>query len=287
MKFTYLALLKLFESRKVTMQDVQRNIGGSYLESLEGFERGYNYGGQKSLNGLAMMTVFLDNSRVIEQRTSSIEGLELTIEDFLDRFTNYGCYCWILGPLRGVIGGGQTKDAIDSLCGELYKCYKCLNIDFGAKDTMFQYNVNLIENNDGQRELECVDGDNKDACLCDVMFAEKMSVVNSQCEADLANGVTDSMFCVNDEFRTSNGGGNFDPFDNSADGCLKVNMDNHNAKDACCGEYPDRLPFDSGNRECCQMSHNDGVSSFTQDKIVPAFTCEDRGGSLVEVLLED
>ena len=35
--------------------------------------------------------------------------------------------------MRGVIGGGQTKDEIDGLCGELYKCYKCLNIDFGSK----------------------------------------------------------------------------------------------------------------------------------------------------------
>ena len=38
----------------------------------------------------------------------STEAFELGIQDFLDRFTNYGCYCWIIGPLRGVIGGGQV-----------------------------------------------------------------------------------------------------------------------------------------------------------------------------------
>ena len=178
MKLFYPALLKLAEPRVGMMQEVQRIFGGNFLDALPGFERGYNYGGEKSLNGLAMMTVFLDDSNIMLQRTTSIEAFELTIQDFLDKFTNYGCYCWILGPMRGVIGGGQTKDAIDSLCGELYKCYKCLNIDFGSKDTMFQYSVDLIEHEDGSRELQCLDGVNKDACLCDVMFAKKMAVVN-------------------------------------------------------------------------------------------------------------
>jgi len=62
-------------------------------------ERGY-FGGPKSLHGLAMMTVFLDTSKIVEQRTDSIEALELTVSDFLDQFTNYGCYCWILGKIE-------------------------------------------------------------------------------------------------------------------------------------------------------------------------------------------
>ena len=62
------------------------------------------------------------------------------------------------------------------------------------------------------------------------MFAEKLSVVNSNCAADIQNGVVDSPNCINEDFRTVNGGGFFDPTDNSADGCLKINMDDHNAK---------------------------------------------------------
>jgi len=282
MKLSYLALLNFAEPRQVSSNEVNRTFGGSFLESLPDFERGYNYGGEKSLNGLAMMVVFLDASNIIRQRTSTIAAFELTIQDFLDNFANYGCYCWILGPMRGVIGGGQTKDAIDSLCGELYKCYKCLNLDFGSKSTMFEYNVNLIEHADGRRELECQEGENINACKCDVMFAEKMAVVNQQCEADLDNGVQNSQFCINEDFRTEAGGGTFDPFDNTAGGCLKLNMEGHNAKDNCCGVYPDRLPFDSMSRECCRFTNNDGAQVVQQDRIVPAFTCEDRGGFLVE-----
>ena len=49
-----------------------------------------------------MMTVFLDTSKIVDQRTDSIEALELTVSDFLDQFTNYGCYCWILGKIKSL-----------------------------------------------------------------------------------------------------------------------------------------------------------------------------------------
>ena len=47
--------------------------------------------------------------------------------------------------MRGVIGGGQTRDEIDGLCGELYKCYKCLNLDHAANDAMFNYEVDMLQ----------------------------------------------------------------------------------------------------------------------------------------------
>ena len=40
----------------------------------------------------------------------------------------------------------KTVDHIDSLCGELYKCYKCLNLDHSANDAMFNYEVDMKEN---------------------------------------------------------------------------------------------------------------------------------------------
>ncbi len=106
-------------------------------------------------------------------------------------------------------------------------------------------------------------------------------------------GETDSKFCVNEKYRTLNGGGPFDPTDNSDEGCLKINMDGHNAKDQCCGQYPgksylkiifqlnsDRLPFDSMSRECCEFTESDGDDVFFTNKIVPFGTCDARGGTL-------
>merc|ERR1719361_2167281 len=197
-----------------------------------------------------------------ELKTTSIQAFEFSVQDFVERFTNYGCYCWILGPDKGVIGGGQTRDQIDGLCGQLYKCYKCLNIDHGTESTLFNYDVSLIAHDNGEKELVCQDGPNKDACTCDKAFADRLSTISAQCKQDKENGIENSPFCPNDDFRTHNGGGVFDPFDESEDGCFKNGFGEHHAKDGCCGEYPDRLPFDSMNRECCRMTSSDGVDAF-------------------------
>ena len=55
-----------------------------------------------------------------------------------------------------------------------------------------------------------------DACKCDKMFSERLADVSAQCNADLDQGITDSPFCIDEEFRTQTGGGTFDPFDNTS-----------------------------------------------------------------------
>lgn len=260
-------------ARQINVSEIQRNIFGNFLEQ---FERGYNYGDSNSLHGLATMAAFL---QAPESRTTSIEAFEFSINDFIEKFTNYGCYCWILGADKGVIGGGQTRDQIDGLCGQLYKCYKCLNLDFGTSSTIFDYDVSLVAHDNGDRELVCHDGNNKDACLCDKSFAESLASITKQCSQDELDGNQNSPFCINEDFRTQNGGGNFDPLDESEDGCFKNGMEHHR-KDLCCGEYPDRLPYDSMNRECCRMTTFEHSSAF--DMLVSWGTCEERGGVVVE-----
>ena len=56
-----------------------------------------------------------------------------------ETYTNYGCYCWIDGIDQGVIGGGATKDATDHHCKELYRCYKCVNVDYMKNYTDVSY----------------------------------------------------------------------------------------------------------------------------------------------------
>ena len=60
-------------------------------------------------------------------------------------------------------------------------------------------------------------------------------------------------------------------------------MGNHNAKDSCCGQYPNRLPYDSLNRECCRKTEfNDFGDFFEVDEIVPLNTCGDRAGEVLD-----
>ena len=91
-------------------------------------------------------------------KTTSIQAFEFSVQDFVAKFTNYGCYCWILGADKGVIGGGQTRDQVDGLCGQLYKCYKCLNIDNGdnpGTTSIFDYDVSLVAHDNGDKEGFC------------------------------------------------------------------------------------------------------------------------------------
>jgi len=67
-------------------------------------------------------------------------------------------------------------------------------------------------------------GENRDACLCDKMFSEKLAQIDSQCISDMQMGNQNSPFCINEEFRTVNGGGDFDPFDTS-EGEILLNSD--------------------------------------------------------------
>jgi len=148
-------LLSAVTARQINVNDFQRNLSGNYLDSLVGIqERGYFYGDATSLHGLATMVAFMQPPKANE-RIGTIQEFDFTVADFVDKFTNYGCYCWILGADKGVIGGGQTRDQIDGLCGQLYKCYKCINLDHGSEQSSFNYDVSLVQHQDGRRELEC------------------------------------------------------------------------------------------------------------------------------------
>ena len=134
---------------------------GNFFDSFGLNERTYFYGDENSLRGLATMATFLQNGssqRQLGTKDLSLEAFDLSVAEFIEKFTNYGCYCWILGAEKGVIGGGQTRDQIDGLCGQLYKCYKCLNLDYGNDQSRFNYDVSLIVGDDGSRKLECHEG---------------------------------------------------------------------------------------------------------------------------------
>lgn len=135
------------------------NLLGNFFENFDNTDRTYFYGNENSIRGLASMATFLQNGQ--NQRNfggNSMEEFDLSVSEFIEKFTNYGCYCWILGAERGVIGGGQTRDQIDGLCGQLYKCYKCLNLDYGNDQSKFVYDVSLVVGDDGNRHLECHEG---------------------------------------------------------------------------------------------------------------------------------
>ena len=75
----------------------------------------------------------------ILQKKSFLTWDSFRLKKLEETYTNYGCYCWIDGIDQGVIGGGATKDATDHHCKELYRCYKCVNVDYMKNYTDVSY----------------------------------------------------------------------------------------------------------------------------------------------------
>lgn len=56
------------------------------------------------------------------------------------------------------LGGGKARDKADFHCKELYRCYKCLGIDFNATHAdmaEMEYKVNLSIDKRGNKEMTC------------------------------------------------------------------------------------------------------------------------------------
>jgi len=92
----------------------------------------------------------------------------------------YACYC-----NRLVSGGGAVPgdtDPNDALCLELYKCYKCINIDYdiAGKYNTVSYNANY---NEKENAIKCKDDKKSNheqgnisynICNCDRQFAHSL-----------------------------------------------------------------------------------------------------------------
>lgn len=165
------------------------------------------------------------------------------------RMQNYGCHCFP-GSSKAAGGkGGAPVDAQDTLCKELADCHKCVSLEFG--DLIDVDKSGYKWDQDAQTgELTC--GRNKDPaklalCKCDSKFA-----------ADFGNLWTDDSF--NKYYWLSPRQvakypdvSRFDPVDTCQSFGGGTGRDH--ANDKCCGlDYPDRIPYSSGYRSCCESS---------------------------------
>jgi hypothetical protein len=88
---------------------------------------------------------------------------------------------------------------------------------------------------------------------------------------------------MNEQWRTTSGNvlgtsnsGTFKPKTQ----CEK-NFHDH-TKDKCCGIYPNRYPYDSNFKECCQTDAHDGDANPMLDfSLTKSGECEGEGGTVV------
>merc|ERR1711881_530923 len=152
---------------------------------------------------------------------------------------NYGCHCF-LDNSRIAGGSGPAQDDYDSLCKTLARCHKCIEMDYGVSAFSQEWDDNIGKyrwQNGGAGSITCNDNDDQfktDLCACDAAYAMALGAVwddstfnkalwgnrkNQEYSLDVATA------CV------------------SAGGA---------ASDQCCGSYPARYPFVSGDVQCCE-----------------------------------
>ena len=218
--------------------DIKRSLTGDWVDRFynAGRERRADIDGEKGFRPLATMKLYMSGAGNNRNDPSDLAQFESLLDDLSAKYTNYGCYCWINGMEGGVVGGGKTKDVTDHHCKELYRCYKCVNVDYAKNYTDVSYTVDFTMKN-GQRQLDCSVNSKQDAeniCECDKRFAENIAAAEASCAANEPADPEWGDHCMSESFRTGNAGGSFDP-QNQCD----KQFHGHD-KDKCCGFYPNR-----------------------------------------------
>lgn len=263
--------------------NVNRFVSGDWLDAMVPRHRRDEVDFVKGFRTLAVMMSYANGFGNDLESPASNSEFENEIERLENIYTNYGCYCWIDGVEAGVIGGGKTKDMSDYHCKELYRCYKCVNIDYAKNYTDVSYNVDLNVDENGQRTIDCsVNGksDAENICECDKRFAESIAMVTDACSAGAADDEKHGPYCMEEDMRTITGirndNGKQGKFD-SRNTCDKSFPDH--SKSECCGIYPNRVPYDDKFAECCQLGSS--VEDIFKFRKLPLGQCSDLGGDVV------
>ncbi|CAG5090952.1 Oidioi.mRNA.OKI2018_I69.PAR.g12784.t1.cds [Oikopleura dioica] len=185
--------------------------------------------------------------------------------DTLLKFYSYGCYCLNLGdrPLTGILAGFKPTDLIDKTCFQWTKCNRCVLNDYGptclAEITKYSYKVDRRTG-----EITCLDpyfeapadnpswvegygpgevpGCRRAVCECDKAQVNKLKKVKYSCKNDNL-----LITAYNETYHHFYGGWRFDKCEKVKPKC----KERGGCDTGCCGEFPQRFPFDRNIRQCC------------------------------------
>jgi len=146
---------------------------------------------------------------------------------------NYGCHCFP-GLSRAAGGSGPAMDDYDRLCKKLYRCHKCIEFDHDGLIDVNEGKYRWSQNVDGSINCNAnPDQHKKDLCLCDADYAMELASVwdDSTFNYALWNNKKNKLY-------------NFD----AQNTCVAAA---YNGDMQCCGDYPNRYPYNADTRNCC------------------------------------
>jgi len=255
---------------------VERNVAGDWVDS--NLETGrFRRDVSDSFRPIAAMIAYLKGLGSDDQDPSNA-GLEAELQQIQDRYTSYGCYCWANGVdnVEDLGSGSRNVDAVDNACTELYRCYACVNIDYGAEYHELSYTALFQTGENGDRTISCDSNaqQNGDSlCSCDAKFAQKIVQTQNHCDNGIMLSDMGLNNCQSEMYRTIAGGGSYQ---------CPMGSNGHPSNEKCCGFYPNRTPYNEF-RECCATNGVDDQGNFvTPDvELVTLDTCEAMGGQVV------
>lgn len=260
---------------------INRHMQGHWIDKVMSHRMRRAVDGEKGFRPLAAMIMYMQGQTVYDEDSHDPQDFENQLQALEDKYTSYGCYCWIQSTADGLVGGGMTKDVTDHHCKELYRCYKCVRNDYSQSYTDVDYYVEFTTKN-GNRQLDCKGNAKQDAeniCECDKRFAENIAATEKSCASNTPADPTYGDYCMDNQYKTATGGGSFDP----SSQCKKPGAgDFHDGKDKCCGLYPNRYPYNSETTDCCRTSALDGNDNVLEIfSILNAASCREAGGEVV------
>jgi len=210
----------------------------------------------------------VDNDGLIQSR-AGCSGSVSCAPSFIDLTSvqNYACWCFF-GENYGK-GRGPPKNVIDQICQKLQFCRRCIAVDSATDDE----SCNVAERgykSPGFRDL--IVGNIKSAC--DSVNKETCQYRSCTCELQFSQAIVQLFFSgyVYDPFFKHEKGYSWN--ENCPPYCTGGNCGGSRTELDCCGEYPERVPFNVKNRACCSKR-----KTYVMSKEV---CCED--GSVVGFL---
>jgi len=186
----------------------------------------------------------------------------------IDIIHDYGCWCRSVETLN-VISLGNPVDPVDAACKYYTMGNRCLQRDHPNCDIAnTDYTPYLRATWNGYLTFYCADqptpGHVFDQCIYDVCKVE-LQGINDQINALMQHG-------LEDQYKHDKG---FVPSRQTCKVASGGSGGGHR-NDACCGEYPYRVEYDSKSKRCChkKATYNDIVYDCCDDgSIKPVGTC--------------
>lgn len=264
---------------------IERNIRGKWISE--------NFGGRVRRDTDAASTTFAPIAAMISYlRGDGLDGAEpandSTLKAIEDLYTSYGCYCWANGPQNPQsFGGGRTIDMVDRACSVLYRCYKCIDLDY-SNYLNLSYTADFTTDSFGNRVIDCASANpqssGENLCLCDLEYVKNVVIAKNSCDND-PNSINpdrnNKKYCMDETYRTFSGLGTWDHTDR-VNNCKLQGTSQE--KTQCCGEYPHRRGYDDSERECCEFQSEDfegNIVTSWRDTVINR--CEPSKGGVVVV----